>query len=193
MDAKPLLDYFLQHISLTEEEQAFLNSKVRYRKYAKGQYILQQGDVCRFSNYVVSGCVKMTYIDHSGHEHIVLFAIEDWWVSDLGSFIDQTPADYNIQCIEPTEVIQLTKENEKALMDKLPQIERLFHLKIQKAFISAQKRVILNLSHTAKERYLMFKKKYPTMDQRIPQYMIASYLGVTKEFFSKMKNELLSE
>ena len=193
MDAKPLLNYFSEYIDLNKEEQDFLISKVRYQKYLKGQYILQQGDICRYSNFIVSGCVKMTYIDSSGHEHIVLFGIKDWWVSDLGSFIDQVPADYNIQCIEPTEVIQFTKQNEEELMDKLPQVERLFHKKVQKAFVSAQRRIILNLSLTAKERYLLFKKQYPSIEQRIPQYMIASYLGITKEFFSKLKKELVSE
>lgn len=193
MNTRPLLNHFLDHIELNQEEQDFLLSKVRYRKYLKGQYILQQGDVCKYSNYVVSGCVKMAYIDSNGQEHIVMFAIQDWWVSDLASFIDQTPADYNIQCIEATEVVQFTRQHEEELMDRLPQVERLFRKKIQKAFVSAQKRVILNLSHTAKERYILFKKQYPTIEQRIPQYMIASYLGVTKEFFSKMKSELLSE
>ena len=191
MDAKPLLDYFLGYMELTAEEQTFLLSKVRYRKYLKGQYILQQGDVCKYSSYVVSGCVKMAYVDVNGHEHIVMFAIKDWWVSDLGSFIDQTPADYNIQCIEATEVVQFTKETEEEVMNRLPQIERLFRKKLQKAFLSAQKRVILNLSLTAKDRYILFKKQYPQIEQRLPQYMIASYLGVTKEFFSKMKSEIL--
>ncbi len=193
MDAKPLLDYFLNHMELTTEEQDFLLSKVKYRKYSKGQYILQQGDICKYSSYVVSGCVKMAYIDLNGHEHIVMFAIKDWWVSDLGSFIDQTPADYNIQCIETSEVVQFTRDNEEEVMNRLPNVERLFRKKLQKAFVSAQKRVVLNLSHTAGERYLLFKQQYPQIEQRLPQYMIASYLGVTKEFFSKMKNELLSD
>ena len=193
MDTQPLLDYFLDHVELTKEEQTFLLSKVQYKSYKKGEYILQQGDVCRFSNYITSGCVKMSYIDKTGHEHIVLFGIKDWWVSDLGSFISQTPADYNIQCIEPTEVIQFTKQGEGELMDRLPQVERLFRKKIQNAFVSAQKRIILNLSHSAKERYLLFREQYPSIEQRIPQYMVASYLGVTKEFFSKMKKELLSK
>lgn len=192
MNIQPLLNYFLDHIDLTAEEQQFLTSRVRHQKFRKGDYILQQGDICKYSNYIVSGCVKMAYIDSNGHEHIVLFGIQDWWVSDLASFIDQTPAYYNIQCIEDTEVIQFTKNGEEELMDKLPQVERLFRKKIQRAFVNAQKRIILNLSHTAKERYLLFKMQYPTIEQRIPQYMVASYLGITKEFFSKLKRELSS-
>lgn len=193
MKDNPLLSHLLKDIHLTEEEQELFLSLVKYRKYLKGQYILQQGDVCRFSNYVVSGCAKMAYIDREGHEHIVMFAQTDWWVSDLGSLITETPSDYNIQCIEPTEVIQMTREGEEELLSKLPQLERLFRHKLQYALASAQKRIIFNFSHTAKERYQSFKKQYPNLEQRIPQYMIASYLGVTKEFFSKMKKELLSE
>jgi len=191
MDAKPLLEHLLKEINLSEEEQTFLFTQVQYRKYLKGQYILQQGDVCKHSNYVVSGCAKMAYIDKEGHEHIVMFAVTDWWLSDLGSFITQTPSDYNIQCLEPTEVIRFTQAGEEELLRKIPQFECLFRQKLQNALVSAQKRIILNFSHTAKERYLLFKKQYPNIEQRIPQYMVASYLGVTKEFFSKMKNETL--
>ena len=103
---KSLLEYISRYVTLNEEEEAILLSKVNYRKYLKGQYIVQQGDVCKSSSFIISGCTKTFYVDNKGQEHIVMFAIEDWWTSDIGSFITQTPADYNVQCLEPTEAIQ---------------------------------------------------------------------------------------
>ncbi len=193
MNTKPLLEYIAKHITLTKEEEAFFVSKLRHRKYLKGQYVLQQGDVCEKSSFLVSGCTKTFYVDDKGQEHIVLFAIEDWWVSDIGSFISQTPADYNIQCIENTEFIQFSYQDQEDLIEKIPKLDRLFRKMLEKALISSQKRIVRGFSLSAKEQYLYFKEYYPTIEQRVPQYMIASYLGITKEFLSKIKSQLLLE
>ncbi len=191
MNTKPLLDYISKYITLTEEEEAFFVSKLSHRKYLKGQYIVQQGDVCENSSFLLSGCTKTFYVDEKGQEHIVLFAIEDWWVSDMGSFITQTPADYNIQCLENTELIQFSYHNQELLLDQIPKLDRLFRKMIEKALVSSQKRIVRGFSLNAKEQYLYFKEHYPTIEQRVPQYMIASYLGITKEFLSKIKSQLL--
>ena len=98
MNIKPLLEYIGNNVDLTEEEEAFLESKVNYRKYLKGQYVVQQGDVCKIECFVVSGCTKMFHMDEAGQEHIVMFSIENWWTGDMGSFITQTPSDFNVQC-----------------------------------------------------------------------------------------------
>jgi len=193
MNTKPLLDYISKYITLTEEEEVFFLSKLIPRKYLKGQYIVQQGDVCENSSFLISGCTKTFYIDEKGQEHIVLFAIEDWWVSDMGSFITQTPADYNIQCLENTELIQFSYHNQELLFKELPKLERLFRKMIEKALVSSQKRIVRGFSLSAKEQYLHFREQYPTIEQRVPQYMIASYLGITKEFLSKIKSQLLLE
>ena len=193
MNTKPLLDYISKYIVLTEEEEAFFISKLSYRKYLKGQYVLQQGDVCDKSSFLVSGCTKTFYADDKGQEHIVLFAIEDWWVSDIGSFITQTPADYHIQCIENTEVIQFSYQDQEDLIAKIPKLDRLFRQMLEKALISSQKRIVRGFSLNAKEQFLYFKEHYPTIEQRVPQYMIASYLGITKEFLSKIKSQILLE
>ncbi len=105
MDFKPLLDYIKKYIDLTDEEETILISKIVHRNYLKDQYIVQQGDICKSANFIISGCTKTFYMDIEGQEHIVMFSIEDWWTSDLGSFITQTPADFNVQCIENTELI----------------------------------------------------------------------------------------
>lgn len=187
----PLLDYINKYINLTVEEEALLFSKVVQRNYLKDQYIVQQGDICKSANFIISGCTKTFYMDKEGQEHIVMFSIEDWWTSDLGSFITQTPADFNVQCIENTQLIQFAFDNLEELYAEIPKLERLFRKIVELAFVASQKRIIRNFSLTAKERYQIFKDTYPKIEQRVPQYMIASYLGITKEFLSKIKSQII--
>jgi CRP-like cAMP-binding protein len=193
MAFQSLLDYINAVVPLTKKEETTLLTYVTKRKYLKGQFILQQGDIAQQECFIVSGCTKMFHSDHSGQEHIILFAIENWWTSDIGSFISQTPADFNVQCIEDTELIQFSYHNIEALFEAIPKLERFFRKIIEKAFVATQKRIVRNFSLSAKERYVIFRDTYPELEQRIPQYMIASYLGITKEFFSKMKRQLLKE
>ncbi len=193
MPIKPLLNYIDKFVTLTEKEQDSVSSKVVYRKYLKGQYIVQQGDVCKYQCYIVSGCTRTFYVDENGQEHIIMFAIEDWWTSDVGSYITQTPADYNVQCIENTEMIQISYDIREVLFKEIPKLERFFRMIIEKGFVASQKRIVRNFSLSAKERYIIFKESYPKIEQRIPQYMLASYLGITKEFLSKIKSQLILE
>ena len=193
METSALLTYIANHIDLTPAEEEILLSKVTYRKYLKGQYLLQQGDVSYNSQFVISGCTKTFFVDDDGNEHIVMFAIKNWWTGDLGSFISQTPSDYNVQCLENTEVVQFTYENRETLFKEIPKLERFFRIIVEKALVASHKRIIRNFSLTAKERYLTFKQLYPTIEQQIPQYLIASYLGITKEFLSKIKSQLVFE
>lgn len=193
MDIQPLLNYINNYVSLTNEEEAFLASKVSYRKYLKGQYILQQGDVCKYQCFVISGCTKTFHVDDSGQEHIVMFSIENWWTSDMGSFITQMPADYNIQCIDNTELIMFSFDVMGDLYAEIPKLERFFRLIIEKALVASQKRIVRSFSLSAKDRYLYFRNQYPKIEKLIPQYMVASYLGITKEFLSKIKSELTKE
>ncbi len=188
-----LLDYINKYVSLSEAEEAILLSMVTYRKYLKGQFIVQQGDVCKYECFVLSGCTKTFHIDDEGQEHIVMFSIEDWWTSDMGSFITQTPADYNVQCLEKTEMIMFSHDIIEDLYAAIPKLERFFRQIIQKAFVASQKRIVRSFSLSAKDRYLYFRNQYPKIEQRIPQYMIASYLGITKEFLSKIKSQLILE
>jgi len=193
MNNKPLLDYVKKYIDLTSEEEILLLSKINIRTYLKNQYIVQQGDVCKSVNFIITGCTKTFYMDTEGQEHIVMFSIEDWWTSDLGSFITQKPADFNVQCIENTQLIQFSYDNLEELYIEIPKFERLFRKIVERAFVASQKRIIRNFSLDAKERYKIFKTTYPKIDQRVPQYMIASYLGITKEFLSKIKSQLINE
>jgi CRP-like cAMP-binding protein len=191
MNRNPLLEYINKFVNLTVEEETVLLSKIIHRNYLKDQYIAQQGDICKTVNLIISGCTKSFYMDLDGQEHIVMFSIENWWTSDLGSFITQTPADFNVQCIENTNLIQFTYDNLEELYREIPKLERLFRKIVERAFAASQKRIIRNFSLTAKERYQIFKNNNPKIDQRVPQYMIASYLGVTKEFLSKVKSQII--
>jgi CRP-like cAMP-binding protein len=189
---KPLLDYIARYVSLSPAEEAHLLTKVVVRKYRKGQFVLQSGDVSKHEYFVLNGCLRSYYVDHDGQEHISMIAIEDWWTGDLGSFTTQMPSDINIQCLEHCTLISISYDDLNQLYLDIPALERFFRIIIQKAFVSAQKRIIHNLSLPAKERYLLFRSKYPLIEQRVPQYMIASYLGMTKEFLSKIRHQLMT-
>ncbi|MBC9795660.1 Crp/Fnr family transcriptional regulator [Sinomicrobium weinanense] len=188
MDPTPLLNYISRYVNLSAEEEALLVSKAGYRKYLKGQFVVQQGDICRYENFVLSGCLKTFYPDPEGQEHIVMFAVENWWVTDLGSFITRTPARFNVQCLENTELVQFSYDTLEQLYLDIPKLERLFRIILQKAYVASQDRLVRNFSLPARERYTEFRRQYPGIEQRVPQYMIASYLGITKEFLSRIKN-----
>jgi CRP-like cAMP-binding protein len=191
MELDPLFEYISKFISLTTAEQSLLATKVSTRKFLKNQFVVQNGDICKYESFVLSGSLKTFYIDNDGQEHIVMFAVENWWTADLGSFISQSPADYNVQCLENSVLAQIRFEDLQQLYVEIPGLERFFRIIIEKAFVSSQKRVINNFSLPAKERYLKFREQYPQIEQRVPQYMIASYLGITKEFLSKIRNQLI--
>ncbi len=193
MHYSSFLNYINKYIDLTEKEIAFLRSNTNYKKYLKGHYIVQQGAVCKHTNFIISGCTKNFYVDQQGQEHIVTFAIENWWSADLSSFITQTPSDFNVKCIEATEVIQFTYQNQDKIFQNIPKMETLFRKLLEKALVSSQKRIVNNFSLSAKDQYLYFKKQFSTIEQRVPQYMVASYLGITKEFLSKIKTELAKD
>jgi CRP-like cAMP-binding protein len=192
MNIDPLFTYISKHVELTADERDVIAQHARLHRYLKGQYLVQQGDICRYESFILSGCLRTFYVDNDGNEHIVMFGIENWWASDMGSFISQTPADFNIQCLEVTAVVQFTFDNLQQLYRTVPKLERFFRIIIQNALISSEKRVIANHCLPAKDRYLNFRNRYPQIEQRVPQYMIASYLGITKEFLSKIRSQLIS-
>ena len=190
-------DFFLAQINkkvtLTKEEESILVSQLKPRTYLKGQYLAQEGDVYRYQNFVISGKVRTFYLDDNGNEHVVAFGIENWWVGDICSFTTQTPAEFNTQCLEKTTVVQISYEAMEQLYKDIPKLERYFRIVIQKAYGYVTKRIVRNHSMSAKERYLLFTKSYPEIAQRVPQYMIASYLGITKEFLSRMRKQMTDE
>ena len=185
------INYINKYVVLTNEEEQILLSIVSFRRYLKGQYVVQQGDICKNSGFIINGCTRTFHVDDDGQEQTVMFSTENWWASEIGSFVTQTPSDYNVQCVENTELIQISFDEQETLFRKIPKLERFFRLILEKAFVASQKRIVRNFSLTAKDQYLHFLKEYPELDNRIPQYMIASYLGITKEFLSKIKSQLI--
>ncbi len=193
MKYQPFLDYLAQYIRLTSDEEALLLSRVKYRRYWKGQYLVQEGDISYFESFVLSGCLRTYYTSQAGDEHVISFSVEKSWAGDSSGFITQAPAQFSIQCVENTELLQLSYQTLEELYEKIPKLERLFRIIFQKALIASEKRIASNFSLPARERYLDFQKEYPYLEKRVPQYMIASYLGISREFLSKIRNQQVLE
>lgn len=176
-----------KYIALNDTEAQILRDHCQTIVYKKNSYILRAGEICRNQHFVAEGCVKTGFTDREGEEHVISFATENWWTADLGSFLAQTPADYHIQCLEDCTIIQISYQQVQELYIKIPALERFFRILVQNAYVAAQKRIVQNFSMPAQERYEQFLKQYPKLEQRVPQYLIASYLGITKEFLSKIR------
>jgi len=179
-----------KQIHLLPSEEEYIRSTVKYKTFKKGAFLVKQNEVCKHISYIVSGCVKTSYVDEKGTDHVMFFAVENWWAGDSGSFYAQSPADYNVECLEETIVIQNSLSDLEDLYLKVPKMERFFRIIVQNAYVNLQKKMVQYLSLSAKERYIIFNERYADIEQRVPQYLIASYLGVTKEFFSKMKKQI---
>lgn len=190
MDVQLLFQSLEKHITLTEKEKELIGAALRERRVKKNQFLVHEGAVQKCTNFLNKGSMRTYFIDSTGQEHIVQFAIEGWWISDLQSFIMQAPATFHVQAIEECEILELPFENLESLYDTVPKMERYFRVITQRAFVSFQQRIVQNISMSAEERYLAFREKYPKIELRIPQRLIASYLGISAEFLSKIKSRL---
>ena len=180
-----------QQISLTDTEKEIVLSLFKPKTLRKRQFFLQEGDVCKHSAFVLSGCLRSYFIDSNGFEHILQFAIEDWWITDMMSIITQNPSNLNIDALEESELLVISRENQTELLERVPKIEKYFRIKSENGLAHLQSRLLENLSLPAKDRYLNLLKKYPKIVERIPQKQIASYLGITPEFLSKLRHQLV--
>lgn len=188
----PIINNLRRHIEPAPEELEIFLSLAQSRSINRKETLLKEGDIARHQYFVVSGCLRTYTIDPSGKEHILMFAPEDWWCSgDLYSFLSGQPSTNNLEALEPTTVLQISKENLDTLYNRAPKFERFFRILFQNAFVFHQNRINTNLSQPAEGRYDLFTKTYPDLESRIPQKYIASYIGVTPEFFSQMKSNLL--
>jgi CRP-like cAMP-binding protein len=185
-----ILAHVGQFIELKPGEAELFTSLLRYKLIRKRQYLVQAGDVCKFDSFVVKGCLRTYFVDERANEHVVQFAVENWWTGDLYSFLTQSPAAYNTDALEDAELLQIDQASLDTLYMRVPKFERFFRILSQRAFIAAEQRVIATISQTAEERYVHFLDRYPGLDQRVPQHLIASYLGITPEFLSRIRRQM---
>ncbi|MDP4264902.1 MAG: Crp/Fnr family transcriptional regulator [Bacteroidota bacterium] len=185
-----ILQNIAKHIQLDEKEIDYFTSLLTQKTIKRKGFLLKEGEICGYESFINSGCLRTYSIDNKGVEHIVMFAVEDWWTGDLYSFLTQTPASFTIDALEDTEVLQISKANLEKLYYDVPGFERFFRIMLQNAFIAQQQRINQTLAFTAEERYLHFIHKFPQLEQRIPQKQVAAYLGITPEFLSMLRKKL---
>ena len=176
-------------ISLTDEEKKIFISILKTKKLRKKQYLLQEGDICRYEYFVNKGCLRTYTINEKGQEHIVQFSIEDWWTGDMYSFLTRSPSVYTIDALEDTEMFCFDKPSLEDLYIKVPKFEKFFRHLLQNAFIASQRRIVESMSLPAEDRYCRFIENYPKMEKRLPLKQIASYLGITPESLSRIRSQ----
>ena len=178
-------------VSLTLVEQDLFLSKTETKIVKAKTILLNAGELSKHTYFVNSGILRSFYIKDNIIEHVLHFACEGWWIGDMYSYISEKPGNLFIEVLEDSEVVSITKENHQELYQQIPKLERFFRILAENSLVAHQERLMDNLSLTAEERFEKFCFKYPTLIQRVAQKQIASYIGVTPEFFSKMKSRLL--
>lgn len=182
--------YIRKYTLCNNEEIKFFNALLHYKTIAKKTFLLQEGEICKFEAFIRKGCIRTYYIDHKGAEVTLQFAIENWWVSDIASFHEQKPSRMFIETLEDCELLLLTPETKEKLLMQVPKFERMFRLMVQRNLTRLQERLFQTIATTAVEKYLDFIERYPTIPQRVAQHYIASYLGFSPEFLSKVRTKL---
>jgi len=185
-----LLQSIEEKISISKEEFDFCKTLFIPKKLRKKQYLLQEGDVCRYTAFVEKGMLRTFTVDEKGNEPILQFSMEGWWIADLYSFLTEEHSIYNIEALEECELLLITKENWEVLLAKVPAFERYFRLLIQNNLIATQRRLMSSLSESAEEKYTKLINNFPGCIQRVPQHMIASYLGITPETLSRIRAQM---
>jgi|SRR5665213_70332 len=187
-----LLQSINEKISLTNEEFNFTKTLFIPKKLRKKQYLLQEGDVSKYTAFVEKGMLRTFTVDDKGNEPILQFSMEGWWAGDLYSFLTEEPSQYHIEAIEDCELLLITKPSWDMLLEKIPAFERYFRILIQNSLIATQRRLMGSMSETAEEKYTKLVNNFPSCLQRIPQHMIASYLGITRETLSRIRGQMAS-
>ena len=189
MDYSLILKNISKHIQLDKEEETYFVSLLKEKQLKKKQFYLKENEVCQHSVFVVKGCLRGYTVDENGFEHILQFAPPDWWIADMYSLISQKPGNLNIDAIENSELLLLSKNDQEKLFADVPKFERFFRIITENSLVTSRQRLLDNMSLTAMQRYEAFCQHYPTLIECLPQKLIASYIGVTPEFLSKVKTE----
>jgi CRP-like cAMP-binding protein len=182
-----------KRVQISEEEWTAFLSLMKPKGLKKRELLLRAGDVCEYNSFIVKGCLRTFFSDEKDHEHVFQIGFEDWWASDLTSFVTGEKANYSIEALEDCELLVMHRNDYEPLLMKYPRFERFFRLLMQNAYVAAQRRTIDSMSLNAERRYLDLIRKYPTMEMRVAQHNIASYLGITPEALSRIKRGIIEK
>jgi len=188
-----ILQNIAKHVSLTIEEETLLLSKIKTQQFKAKTILLSSGEIADCTYFVNSGILRSFNINDNIIEHVLHFACEGWWIGDMYSYISEKPGNLFIEVLEDAEVVVISKENHQELYKEIPKLERFFRILAENSLVAHQERLMDNLSLSAEERFEKMCKKYPSLIQKVAQKHLASYIGVTPEFFSKMKARLLKK
>ena len=181
---------FSEIIDLSEEEFEYAKTLFIPKKLKKKRILIETGGICKYTVFVEKGLLRSYKADDKGNEYILQFALEGWWTADLYSFLTNEPTPYNIEALEDSELLLITKPSWDLLLEKVPTFERYFRVLIQNNLINTQRRLMSSFTETAEEKYLRLLKEFPNILQRVPQHMIASYLGITRETLSRTRSQI---
>lgn len=184
-----LSTYLVEKGSLTNDELKLVEEVTVQKRIRKRQYLLQEGDVSNYISFVVKGCLRLYLVSKDGQEHIMRFSVENWWVSDYDSFHSGLPSKYNIDALEDSELLMITKKNYDLLTETIPNFKRLIDKLSAKNYEAHQNRILSNISETAEEKYQNFIKTYPAIFDRVPLHMVASFLGLSRETLSRVRQQ----
>lgn len=182
-----ILNHLDKVIELSENEKQEFVSILSEVKLNKKEFLIQPGDLVDSEFYVLKGCLKAYYIDQTGDQHIIQFAIEDWWISDFEAFLKGSPANLYVECIEDSILLGINRDSLELLYERIPKFERFFRIKTTNAFVALRSRILSTLQKSSKERYLEFCETYPKIEQRVANYQIANYLGIKPESLSRIR------
>jgi CRP-like cAMP-binding protein len=184
-----ILSNICKYISLNNEEKKHFLSLLEEEHIVRNRFILRHGELCNQINFVNEGILRAYYLNPDGKEATVMFAVQDWWITDMYCFLNGLPAMVNIQVVESCKILKLSKENLDKLYDNIPQFNKFFRILMQNAYCREQLRIIQNLSLPAIDRYDQFIQKYPQIANKITLKQTASYLGITPEFLSAIRGK----
>ena len=184
-----LIAHINKFVKLDEEEAEQVCEYVDLISLKKKQFVLQPGEICRANYFVSKGCMRLYFINRNGQEQITQFGLENWWITDLSSLETGKPSIYNVQAVEDAELVGISKKAYEELLLKVPKMERYFRIILQKTHTATMRRFEYLRDQTDEERYREFVALFPGFVQRIPQYMLASYLGFTPQFLSKIRGK----
>jgi CRP-like cAMP-binding protein len=185
-----LFDHIEQKVSLTDKDKEIIETFFVPRRLRKRQYQLQEGDVCKYMAFIAKGLLRTYNIDDKGEEHMSVFGWEGWWLSDFNSFLTGEPSVFNIDAIEDSELLMISREDYEKLTITVPVMDRYFRILYQNSIVTKERRLMSSITHTAEEKYVKLAESNPKIIERIPQNLIASYLGIAPETLSRIKKNL---